>query len=375
MSNQYFYENLPTFNNLSDISTEKYYEKLPEDWCIVATDIRNSTQAIEEGKYKEVNMIGALSIVTILNLNKSLDIPFIFGGDGAFLLIPKMLLHDVKQALLATQKIALEAYNLELRIGIIPVHDLYEQKQILLITKLQVSDDYSQAIIKGGGLEYCDALLKQDSTYHILDKIDSAFIVNTDGLECRWENVPSPKDEILSILIKAYDDNYYSTILHNIDKILGNQQQRHPIMQDKLKLSYDDKVLNKEVSLSENRIQLKKIKILKLKWINLIGDLLITFKIGKWSKYKKQVITTTDTEKFDDMLRMVVSSDFDQTKKLEVYLQNELKNKKLVYGIHKADSSLMTCLIFERHGKQIHFVDASNGGYAMASKMLKNFII
>ena len=59
------------------------------------------------------------------------------------------------------------------------------------------------------------------------------------------------------------------------------------------------------------------------------------------------------------------------TKELEEYLEKEYEEGQLVYGIHKSDSALMTCLIFERHGKHIHFVDSSNGGYALASKELK----
>ncbi len=74
------------------------------------------------------------------------------------------------------------------------------------------------------------------------------------------------------------------------------------------------------------------------------------------------------------MLRMIVATSFSQTQELEKYLENEFKKKRLLYGIHKSDSSLMTCLIFQRHGKHMHFVDGANGGYASASKNLKNSI-
>jgi hypothetical protein len=57
--------------------------------------------------------------------------------------------------------------------------------------------------------------------------------------------------------------------------------------------------------------------------------------------------------------------------KLEEYLEKEYQNKKLVYGINKSKHALMTCLIFERHGKHIHFVDTTNGGYAIAAKAYK----
>ena len=95
------------------------------------------------------------------------------------------------------------------------------------------------------------------------------------------------------------------------------------------------------------------------------------FSIGNWKNYKNRKLKTTDTEKFDDMLRMVISINKNESLKLENFLEKEFKKRNLVYGIHKSDSALMTCLIFQRHGKHIHFVDSSNGGYALASKELK----
>jgi hypothetical protein len=31
----------------------------------------------------------------------------------------------------------------------------------------------------------------------------------------------------------------------------------------------------------------------------------------------------------------------------------------------------MTCLVFERGGRQVHFVDGADGGYALAAKDMK----
>jgi len=36
---------------------------------------------------------------------------------------------------------------------------------------------------------------------------------------------------------------------------------------------------------------------------------------------------------------------------------------------------LMTCLVFERHGQQVHFVDGADGGYAAAAKEMKKRLI
>ncbi len=371
MNTNNFYSQLKEFDDLKDISKNDQYKALPDDWYVIVSDVKGSTKAIENGQYKDVNMIGALTIISILNIDRKIDIPFIFGGDGAFLLIPPSLFDRSRQALLAIQKISMDAYDLHLRIGIVPIKDIYGDQKEILITKFKVSKDYSQAIIKGGGLEYCDFLLKNSDKYEIKDKIDDNFEVDIEGLECRWEAIPSPKDETLSILIKANDDTSYENILENLEDILGDTYTRHPIVKDNLSLSYDDKSLNTEASIYAQNAFIKMLILFKIKMINSIGDFLMKFKINEWANYKDRIVSTTDTEKFDDMLRMIVTTNYTQTKELEEYLEKEYKDQNLFYGIHKADSSLMTCLIFERHGKHIHFVDASNGGYAMAAKMLK----
>lgn len=372
MNTDQFYQNLKAIKNFQDISKNEVFTKIPDDWIILLTDVKNSTQAINDGKYKEVNMLGALSIISILNIDKKLDIPFVFGGDGAFLLIPPTLQNTAKQALLAVQKMAKDAYDLELRIATITVDEIYKNNKELLITKLKVAQGYSQAMLKGDGIEYSDMLLKSSDTYHIKESIDPNFSVDIKGLACRWENIPSPKNETISLLVRANDQSYYKEILENLENILGTKKSRNPITKTNTILSFDDKVLTKEVSLHTQNKFLKALLILKLKFINVMGNYLMDSKIGEWANYRTRITNSTDTEKFDDILRMVFTADFAQTIKLEAYLNKEYQEKKLTYGLHKSDASLMTCLIFERHGKHIHFVDSADGGYAMAAIDMKS---
>ena len=58
-----------------------------------------------------------------------MDIPFVFGGDGAFLLIPKLIYEESKQALLAIKRIAIDSYSLDLRIGVISIKELNEMNK------------------------------------------------------------------------------------------------------------------------------------------------------------------------------------------------------------------------------------------------------
>jgi len=374
MNTTNFYTDLKTLESFSDITENALFNKTPNDWQILLTDIKGSTKAIEEGRYKEINMIGALAIVGILNIDKSIDFPFIFGGDGASILIPPILLERAKKVLLDTKIQAKEAYNLELRIASIPVEKITNLGYEIEIAKVAISKKYSQAVIKGGGLERAEELLKDKNQNFEIVESKERYESDFSGLECRWENIPSPKDEVISILIKSLEQNsneIYREVLEKIDKIVGSKSERNPIKPNKLKLSFKPKVLNTEASLTTKNNFLKPFIVVKLMFLNLIGKILMDRKIGNWRIYKNIIKESTDTEKFDDMLRMVITSHKNESKKLENYFESLYQSKKIVYGIHRSDSSLMTCLIFERFGKHIHFVDGSNGGYAVASKGLK----
>ena len=369
--NSDFYKNLKSITSIKEISKSTSYKDMPSDWYVVVTDVKNSTIAIENGKYKEVNMVGALSIIAILNIDKTLDLPFVFGGDGAFILIPKQILEQTKQILLATQKISKESYSLDLRVGIVPIAKIYEDKKSLLITKLKLNEDSFQAIIKGGGLEYADDLLKNSQEFLIKDKLLDSTVVDLEGLECRWEAIKSPKDDTLAVMIKCKEDTYYEKLLFNIENLIGDNKKRSPLSKKNLNLSFKTSDLNVEASIYEKSFFKKYIKVLGFKLINLIGLSLMSFKVDKWGEYKDRILSTIDAEKFDDLLRMVVSTSSEQTNKLKEYLEKEYKSGNIVYGVHQSNSALMTCLIFERHGKHTHFVDCSNGGYAIAAKAFK----
>ena len=366
-----FYSNLESIDSIKDILNDEKYQDIPTTWSIVITDVKNSTNAIKEGKYKNINLVGAMSIIGILNIDKKLDLPFVFGGDGSFVLIPNTLISKVNQALLHMQELSKEKYSLDLRIGIIPINDIYLQKKEIKITRLQLKDESCQAIIKGGGLELADELLKNSNKYIINGKINIKFNLDLDGLECRWKQIESPRDKTLSIILKCKDDFYYKNVLDKFEEILGNKDARCPLSFSKLKLSFNSLELESEANLFSKNKKETKSNIFKFKCINLIGLVLMKFKLGEWGSYKNRIQATIDSEKFDDLLRMVVSSTNSQTNELNKYLEEEYKKDNLVFGVHESKAALMTCLIFQRHGRHIHFIDSSDGGYALASNAYK----
>ena len=375
--NRNFYNDLKTIEEFSKIMEDKNFSKVPNDWHILVCDIKDSTKAIEEGKYKQVNFVAALSIIGVLNIDNKLDFPYIFGGDGSSLIIPSNLVEKSKKVLIEAKKIAKDSFDLELRIGIVSIKEIEKRGFLIEICKHKISENYIQAIVRGKGLELAEELLKTEyETFKIDESTDISYEANFQGLECRWEDIKSPKDETISILIKAINlekqNEIYKNCINKIEEIAGIYQKRNPIQKiNQLVLSFNPKRLSIEASVfSKNKI-LKIFVIFRLLFENLLGLLLMKFSIGNWSIYKDRITHTTDTEKFDDMLRMVICTTNKESQEIETFLEKEFKSKNIIYGIHKSDSALMTCLIFQRHGKHTHFVDASNGGYALAAKEMK----
>jgi hypothetical protein len=385
MNSENFYSQLPLLDNFLQISEIGNFVDVPDDWYIVVTDIRGSTQAIESGKYKEVNLLGACSIVAVLNVAGKTEIPFVFGGDGASILMGPSLLPAAQKALLATQQLAKREFDMDLRVGIVPVKVVVAANYPLKIAKFKVSENYSQAVFIGGGLTHATELIKDAAASHIYSIKNNGVSSTADfsGLECRWQDIPSKYGEIITLLIMVRADfgqqshHLYRHILKKIKYIYGEEFFFNPIDSKNLNLTLNSTKLMKEtlVRASSARWLDRQLYLSKIQLETALGSLLMNLKVKTeevdWGVYKDIAIAATDYRKFDDMLRMVISGNEWQRKKLTGYLERNYREGKLVYGLHVSDRALMTCLVFERGGRQVHFVDGADGGYALAAKDMK----
>ena len=374
-----FWKDIQSYKDFNDSFNLESYIAFCPSWHLFIADIQGSTKAIKEGRYKDVNLIGAMSIVAVINACKEIEIPFVFGGDGASILVPDNYIQQTKDALLATKARALTHFGLHLRVGSIAVKELNEKNIPLYVAKHEISKDYKQAIFHGGGINQADTLIKNNASY-CYDLPGVVEDVDFSGLECRWRDIPSSKEETISLLVYANETKHYQILLEFIAQYFGNYSQRRPVQINNLELSFSFSQLYHEVNAKSSG--LKKILCLAGIWLNnLLGLFLIKFNIKfnktQWGDYKQQITLTTDSEKFDDMLRMTCSVNTKERQQLEKYLQQQWIKKNLCYGLHISNRALMTCLVFERMGAQVHFVDTADGGYAMAAigfkKQLQQF--
>jgi hypothetical protein len=119
VESKYFYRDLPGFTDFAEVIRDENFSAIPRDWAVVITDVKGSTKAIETGQYKDVNTIGASSIVSAHNALQDLPFPYAFGGDGATLLIPTEYLQKVGEELAGLRELSGTQFGLELRVGVV----------------------------------------------------------------------------------------------------------------------------------------------------------------------------------------------------------------------------------------------------------------
>jgi hypothetical protein len=142
-----FFTDLKPIHDFREITKLENFVQAPQDWLIVLTDVQGSTKAIEEGRYRDVNLMGAAAIVAIQNALDSRVIPFTFGGDGATLLIPPHAKENIIEEMLRLKTLAKEKFNIRLRTGMIPVHELNGLP--VLVGKYQLAEGNHIALFLG----------------------------------------------------------------------------------------------------------------------------------------------------------------------------------------------------------------------------------
>ena len=117
------------------------------------------------------------------------------------------------------------------------------------------------------------------------------------------------------------------------------------------------------------------IYLIRLKFLVRLGRYLMKNKVKTqdtdWGQYKKTFIQNTDFQRFDDMLRLMISGTTSQREALEEYLTFLQQKQKIAYGITVSTHSLVTCMISDYNEQHVHFVDGKDGGYTLAAEQLK----
>lgn len=374
MSAQSFFESLPVCSSFEEANLIENQQRLPRDWYLLISDISDSTDSIEQGYYRQVNTLGASTIIAVLNAIDHLDVPYAFGGDGSVICVPESLLEKSSNALAATALIGRKAFNFELRTGVISVAEVEEAGYFIRVSRYQLVPGQTLTIFSGGGIGYAESRLKAGDP-EIQLKLNTTETADLSGLECRWNPVPGPFGAVLSLLVKATTENgdedalEYKNLNLQMQKIYGNEQLDSVINSNQLSLSTGVNLLSTEAAF-RNR------KIVSILAESFLGKFLIRVRARtkniSWGQYRQDVVTHTEFRRYVDCYSHLISGSEFQHECLEEYLEERYQQGRLVYGSHYSSHVLLTCMVFDRSNNHLHFADGDNGGYSMAARSLKS---
>ncbi|TAL27622.1 MAG: DUF3095 family protein, partial [Alphaproteobacteria bacterium] len=323
-SSRTFYKDLPAVPAAEGMCDLEHHLAVPGDWCVVIVDIVSSTAAIEAGKYKDVNMVSASSITAVLNAVDRSEIPYIFGGDGATLLVPAALVFDVAAALYGTRQMAKEAFNLDMRAGIVWMEDLLKMKSGVRVGKLEIAPGVFQAALSGDGVTTAEKIVKAPDTAraHDIETLFSTKVLASKpadfrGLECRWQPLQSRNGFDVSLIVLSRAEGeaagvLYRDILAQIGVICGQPENWRPVSEGQLNVSANPQRLSGEAKVhSSGKGGGARLKSFANTFLYAcIGRACMAFglKAGNFDgkTYKKSTAQNTDYIKFDNALRLIM---------------------------------------------------------------------
>jgi hypothetical protein len=371
-----FYGGIAVFRGFGSLMDPALYSPLPDDWSIGVADIVESTKAIAEARYKAVNMAGASVIAAVTNALDGREFPFVFGGDGASFAVSPGDLERARDALAATATWVEESLNLVMRVALAPVAAIRAQGLDVRVARFGPSPNLSYAMFSGGGLGWADAAMKRGE--FAIAPAPPGTQPDLSGLSCRFEEIPSARGLILSVLVmpaRGADPLAFRKVIEDVIALSERSPDAgRPVPPGGPPLNWPPAGVEYEARAARGGSLLKRRGVVLA--VTLWAYVVMRFgiKVGNFvpKTYVQQVVENSDFRKYDDGLRMILDCTPELARDLAQRLAAAASNGIVRYGLHEQDAAMMTCFTPSvMRSDHVHFIDGARGGYASAATALK----
>jgi Protein of unknown function (DUF3095) len=377
--NARFFADLPLLRQANDTFDTTRYRAAPDDWVMVLTDIVDSTVAIANGQHKTVNFVAATAIAALKNLCAPTPLPFLFGGDGSVVMVPPQFADAARLTLARVRGFAMREFGLQLRVGMTTIGVLRAFGSDVLVGRFEPSPGNSFGVFLGGGVALLEDAVRgrSDPALHaqvaIPPEVDDGQPVDLAGLSCRWDPLESGRGKMLTLILQGAADP--GAVHAHVMGLAGQGPQSKPVRPDTLHGSWPPANLWLEARAARGG------GALWMTWLRLLAETLLAWvvlKIGRPvgafdpDRYLDEIAGNTDFCKHDDTVSFVIDCPLPAIDSIRTYLDQQVAQGALRYGMHVSQTALMTCLVTSpTESLHVHFVDGGDGGYTSASKILK----
>ena len=374
-----FFAGLPLIAAPRDAFDPGRYRPAPDDWEVAVTDIVDSTGAIAQGRHKTVNFVAAMGIAALRNLCAPRRIPFLFGGDGAVVMVPPEHGERARVELARVRGMAAREFQMTLRAGLVAVRELRRAGKDVCVGRYEPSPGNSFGVFLGGGVGLLEASVRGRGSADLAalaavpDALDDGAPVDLEGLSCRWDTLHSTRGAMVTLILLGPVD--LTDVYVRVMALAGPESQTRPVRQDTLRARWPPRDF-----MLEARARARGGFALGWGARVLIETLLARLVLARAKpiggfdpqRYRSEVATNTDFCKFDDTVCFVIDCPPAAVDAIRTYLDEAAPALGVRYGMHVSQTALMTCLVTSAADSlQVHFVDGGAGGYTAASRSLK----
>jgi len=375
-----FFARLPLLVASRDAFDPGRYRRAPDDWQLAVTDVVDSTGAIASGRHKTVNFVAAMGIAALRNLCAPTRIPFLFGGDGAVVMVPAQYAARARTQLARVRGIAARDFGLKMRVGLAPVSELRRRGADVLVGRYEPTPGNSFGVFLGGGVGLLEDAIRgrgNDALATLADvpeALDDGASVDLEGLSCRWDTLHSTHGAMLTLIIQGAAADLRD-VHARVAALAGPDAETRPVREETLRLRWPpaDFMLEVRARRRGGSLVLWACRVLIQ---SLVARLL--FARGKPTgsfdpqRYRAEMVTNTDFCKFDETVCLVVDCPQAAIDAIRRTLDEAAASRGIRYGIHVSPTALVTCLVTSASNSlHVHFVDGGSGGYTSASSSLK----
>jgi hypothetical protein len=371
-----FYRGIPVFRGFARLMDPALYSPLPDDWIIGVADIVESTKAIAQARYKTVNMAGAAVIAAVTNALEGREFPFVFGGDGASFAVAPCDLERARDALASTATWVRDDLDLVMRVALVPVAVLRAQKLDVRVARFAPSPNLSYAMFSGGGLGWAEAAMKRGEFAVI--PAPSGTQPDLSGLSCRFEEIPSTRGVILSVMVvpaKDVDPAAFRNLIEDLIALVERSPDgARPVPPGGPPIRWPPTGAELEARATRGGPLFKRRAFVLAYTLFVYLILRFGIRISGFvpKTYVRQVVENSDFRKYDDALRMVLDCTAELERELLRRLEVAAASGVARYGLHRQDAAMMTCFTPSAvRSDHVHFIDGARGGYASAATALK----
>jgi len=371
-----FYSTIPVFRGFVRLMDPALYSPLPDDWSVGVADIVESTKAIAQARYKAVNMAGAAIIAAVTNALEGREFPFVFGGDGASFAVAPDDSERVREALAATATWVKEDLDLTMRVALVPVAAIRAQGLDVRVARFGPSPNLSYAMFSGGGLGWAEAAMKRGE--FAVPMAPPGTQPDLSGLSCRFEEIPSVRGLILSVLVlpaPGADAAAFRKVIEDIIVLAERSPDSgRPVPPGGPPLRWPPAGVEFEARAQRGGSLFRRRAFVLANTLFVYVIMRFGISVGGFvpKTYVQQVVENSDFRKYDDGLRMVLDCTPELERALAARLAAAASAGIIRFGLHRQDAAMMTCFTPSAlRSDHVHFIDGARGGYASAATALK----